>query len=320
MSIKVKIGADASEFSNTLNRVKSSTMSIGSAITGALGLSIGLAGFTAALKRTVDYLDMIGDEADKIGVSAEYFQQLAYAAKITNVDIAGVENAIKKMKVAIVSASSGNGELIYTFKKLGLNYKELMTMKPEQQFEAIAAALSKVENDTKRAAYTQELFGKGSQDLLPIIMNLAALKKQAAENQIFTDAEIKAASDFNDSLENIKLSLMGIISNSGAIKAIADALMTVDDLSAGKTEKMAKKNNIDTGSSTGRIFLSSMFKGSMIGDAIDYISPMKNASAAAPTADELKTNRDQFLERLKKIDENTRKTAAKMPGEDTGEL
>ena len=65
MSIKVKIGADASEFNRTISNVKSSVKEIGMAMAGWVGLGIGLAGFGETLKRTVDYLDTIGDESEK---------------------------------------------------------------------------------------------------------------------------------------------------------------------------------------------------------------------------------------------------------------
>ena len=46
-------------------------------------------------------------------------------------------------------------------------------MTPEQQFLTLAEAISKVEDKTRQAQLMQAFFGRGSKELLPLIMDLS---------------------------------------------------------------------------------------------------------------------------------------------------
>jgi len=150
---------------------------VGAGIT-AVGASV-LGPLAGAVHVFSDLAGAIDDIAQRTGTSAEFLTEIGHAAFQSGTDISTVEKAITKMQKTLGNdLSKGTVEALA---ELGLNAEQLQAMNPEQQFEAIAAAVGQIEDPTKKAAAAMEFFGKSGTMLLPMIADIDALREQARE-------------------------------------------------------------------------------------------------------------------------------------------
>ena len=114
-------------------------------------------------------VDDLADNAAKLDLSAQALAAMQFAAERFNVSATTLTGSVSKMTVNIEKAASGAGDAYDALTLMGLSVKELKGLKPEQQFQKIAAALAKIPDFGKRAKATQDIFGKGGKELLGAI-------------------------------------------------------------------------------------------------------------------------------------------------------
>lgn len=178
---------------------------IGTAITGTTAALIKNAGETAA------YADQIDKASQKIGFSAEAYQEWDFILQHSGSSIDSVKGALIKLE----KAAEGGGE---AFEKLGINQEEFLAMGSQEQFETAVAALQGVSDETERAALAQDLFGKSYQELMPLLNtsaeDTAAMKEQVHElNGVMSDEAVKAGAQYQDSLKNMQTAFGGLKNN-----------------------------------------------------------------------------------------------------------
>lgn len=166
-------------------------------VTAFAGISV--AGIWEGVRGAIDYGDAIAKAAEKSGMATAAFSQLAYAAKQNNVDIDALSKGVKSMQVAIDKASSA-------FDTIGININKLRQLRPDQQFEAIAEAISKIGDPAARAHAAIEIFGRAGADLLPILdKGAAGIERLRTEaDQLGLTLDEKGAKSMEDAEKAIK--------------------------------------------------------------------------------------------------------------------
>ena len=222
-----KIGLDTSEYNKNLDTSESkwdgfgkklasgaktigkvgvaAFAAIGTAITGTTAALIKNAGETAA------YADQIDKASQKIGFTAEAYQEWDFILQHSGSSIDSVKGALIKLE----KAAKGGGE---AFEKLGINQEEFLAMSSQEQFETAVTALQNVTDETERAKLAQDLFGKSYQELMPLLNtsaeDTAAMKDQVHDlNGVMSDEAVKAGAQYEDSLQNLKTSFGGLKNN-----------------------------------------------------------------------------------------------------------
>ena len=151
--------------------------------------------------------DATNDLAQRTGIGVEALQSLQVAAKLGGVDDATA--AFQKMGIAIGKAID-NGDAS-DFEKIGLNFQELAVMAPEDQFRAIAAAISAVPGEASRAAAAVAIFGKSGAELLPFLANLDGVEERARRlGVVLSEKQIGNIAGMNDALDLARKSFDGI--------------------------------------------------------------------------------------------------------------
>jgi len=154
----------------------------------------------------------MGDEAAKMakrtGVSVEALTALRYAAEQTGTDFENLEVAFRKMQRSIFDASRGAKTQADALAELGLSFKELDGLSPEDQFKKIGGAIGGITDPTKKAALAMVLFGGAGTNLLPMFQRgeagIDALMKKAAElGLVMSTEDAAAAEDFTDRLQEL---------------------------------------------------------------------------------------------------------------------
>jgi hypothetical protein len=107
--------------------------------------------------------------AERLGMASDALRALGYAATLTGGSAEGMAGDIEKMNKNIDDAFNGSKELEEAFGRLNLNVADLMGMRADQRFAAIADGISQVENTAERAQLILKLFGRAGGELTNLL-------------------------------------------------------------------------------------------------------------------------------------------------------
>jgi hypothetical protein len=191
---------------------------------------VGLAAITGQIKAAINFGDEIGKAAVKAGVGAREMSELAYAAKMSDIEIGALSTGLRKMQVSIAEASRGNKELQGTFRGIGVDLQSFRQLKPDQQFEALADAIHGIRDPAERARVVTQLFGKAGADLLPAFQDGARGIREAREEAerlgiSMSEETVKALQAGDDAMKKLAATWDGFMAKVavGAVK-IAEAI------------------------------------------------------------------------------------------------
>lgn len=168
-------------------------------------------------------LDQVADAVDRSGLSAEKFQQLAWAAQMTGVQMSVLAKATRQLRVDMAEAAAGTGKKVEMFKALGVTMEQLKSGDVTAVFLAISAAMAGAGDDSERLLITTALFGdKIGNDIMPMLADFQKLQKDIANAPIVDAKTLKAIGEFNDGLDR---------ANSGAVRLGASIFKLYDGYS-----------------------------------------------------------------------------------------
>lgn len=200
---------------------------------GALAVTAAASALAYMSQRSAETIDANSKMASSFDVT--------YAALVNNGTVfqeAGFE--IEKMGKAWndLSLKLGSGQANEAMALLNLNVKDLMGMSPDKQFDAVAAAISRLDNENLKAAVSSELFGnEQGRKLLPLMDDYSAkVADAAAFNEKFgislSDIDVAQVAQANDAFGRVKSALGGIINTmtvqlAPAFEAVANWLVSL---------------------------------------------------------------------------------------------
>ncbi len=225
--VKYKVTADDSGLDQQIDKTESKMKSkfgqaagvVGKAALGALA-----AGTAAVAKLATTVVDgaketaALGDNIDKmsqkIGISAQAFQEWDYIFSQNGADISILETGMKTLSSAVADAGNGSKSAQEKFKQLGLSFDDLGKMSQEDMFGAVIEQLQTMPEGAERTALAADLLGKSAMELGPLLNqtaeDTAALKDQAHElGMVMTDEAVKASADFTDAQDNLRRAVTG---------------------------------------------------------------------------------------------------------------
>lgn len=219
---------------------KSLASKVASPVTGLLAGGGLLVGLEAARRR----LDEIAKTSDRINVTAEALSELSYVGERTGVTFNTLTLGFQRMTRRISEAAAGTGEAKKAIAELGLDAQELNRLKAEDQFEAIAEAMSKVENEADKLRLTTKIFDSEGARLLVTLKlgkeEIQALRKEARELGIsLSREELRAVEEFSDAMTKFKT-----VVSAGFLRVVADASPLMKSLADSATEFV--KSGMDT--------------------------------------------------------------------------
>jgi cell division septum initiation protein DivIVA len=187
------------------------------------------AALIGAAKQSIALGDDLQKAAIKAGVSGKAISELAYVAKQADIDLGSLSTGLKKMQVALSEANSGGKAQVETLAALGLKIRDVINLKPDEQFELLADRISQLKDPADRARAATELFGKAGADLLPLFAEGAeGIAKARAEAEklgvSFGDEQIKKLADADTAIKQLNASWQGFVTTLTA--AVAPSLTT----------------------------------------------------------------------------------------------
>lgn len=182
---------------------------------GAIAGGVLVTGLTAAFNTAVNRMDAFDELSERIGVSVDQLQRLAYAGQMTGVTQEDLASALQRVSVNAGKALDGNAKLTRGFNAMGIEVRELKGLTPEQIFQRLADAVAGSNDSAQRNAVLTQLLGKNYSTLVPLLSQgadgLKALGDEAENFGLVSGPEAaKQAALFKDNVDRLKGSLLGL--------------------------------------------------------------------------------------------------------------
>jgi hypothetical protein len=234
-SILVNIEARTAAFEAGMDRVEKrmrewgeNAKRVGELVAGSL--------FVEYTKRVIEAGAAMQMAADRASVNGKAFSELAYAGKIAGVSTDGLSQAFIRMNKALSEARTGGKDQNDALRALGLTYKALQDLKPEDQFTLIADRISKLANEGDKARAEIILFGRAGADMGELFKKGAAgiqdaRKEAQAFGASFSEQQLKDLEEAHKSIDRLEASL-GRFATTAISKAAPAITGFFDSLSA----------------------------------------------------------------------------------------
>ena len=164
----------------------------GSAIVG--GATAAVTAVTGLAKSTAEQADVVDKAAQRMGIDAEEYQKLSYAADMSGVDMGTLETAAKTLAQSM----------------------------PDAEITDVIKELAAMTDETERSAKAAELLGSKAAYALAPMLNAGAdgitnmMDEAEALGAVMSNDTVKAGADLNDSIDAIKAGFKGMVATLGA--------------------------------------------------------------------------------------------------------
>ena len=187
----------------------------GNSLASTMKKVIAAAGIGLAIKKSIDAvgdLAAYGDEIDKmsqkLGISAQAYQEWDAILQHSGSDI----NAMKPAFKTLVSQANAGSD---AFQKLGLSQEQVANMSSEELFAETIKGLQNVNDENERAQLANQLLGRSYMELGPLL-NTSAEETEAMRQRVhelggvMSDEAVKASAAYQDSLQDMQTAMAGI--------------------------------------------------------------------------------------------------------------
>jgi phage-related protein len=210
-----------STFGRNATKAGRSMMKSGAMMVGA-GAAIGTA-IIGVSKSTADYGNLAAKTARSVGMDAEGFQKLAYAAKYAGVEQQKLSAAMVRFNKNIVDAGQGSGKAAQLFKDMGIKVKDAAgnLRAPNEILADVADKFKEAPDGAMKTAAAYELLGRSGADMISLLNGgaegLEAMGKEAADmGLVISNDAARASENFVDNLDRVKDSTRGAAFQLGA--------------------------------------------------------------------------------------------------------
>lgn len=222
-------------FGSVLGGVGKATLGIAAA--GAAGLATLGAGVVSASKDVASYGDNIDKMSQKMGMSAQAYQEWDAVMQHSGTSMETMKSSMKTLASA---AETGKD----AFKELGISQEQIANMSQEQLFEATISALQNVEDETQRTYLAGQVLGRGATEL-GALLNTSAEDTQAMRDRVrelggvMSDDAVKASAAFQDQLQDMQTAFQGLSRNmvSEFLPDITQVMSGLTEIFSGNTEE-----------------------------------------------------------------------------------
>ena len=180
-------------------------------------------------------------------MSRKAYQEWDYILGQNGISVDGLQMSMKTLATQVEMASKGNATSVQTFKKLGIEIRDVNGNIKDQEtlFNETFSALSSYGNETERnLLWHLPCFGRSATELAPA-MNIGAeaiddLRDRAHElGLVLGDDVVDAGVRFGDLIDDVKRSLSAVTSN--AMLPLMNVISQMTDRALGAFTKIQPK-------------------------------------------------------------------------------
>ena len=148
-------------------------LSVSAAAIGAAVAAAGMALWRLA-EQTTEAFGAFEDMSQRTGIAASELHALSLAAEQTSSDFDAIVTGLRRMPSFLEDARNGMASATRTMDALGVSVADFEGLSPEDSFFRMVDALGTMEDETRRAALAQDVFGRGAMALIPLIEEVLA--------------------------------------------------------------------------------------------------------------------------------------------------
>lgn len=219
--IKVKIGADTSGFDTGLKKTRTGLNQVGK--WGAAAAAAAVVGAAAIVNSQRKVLDSLAKTSDALGIQQEKLQALQHIGELTGTSNEMVNKSLERMQKNLGNAARNGGASADALEDLGVSVKDIVNLKPDEQIETLAKAISGVDNQALKASISNDLFGRSGVRMLKM---MEQLKSEGL------DPTVEALDKMGISLSRIETS---------KVENANDALFKAEEVVTGLANKLTVK-------------------------------------------------------------------------------
>lgn len=228
---------EASELGQTWDKAKGQISKGMGQITTGVGV---LAGAGAAAFKAADSasknLDTIDKMSQKLGMTAQAYQEWDYVLKISGADIQSLSSGMKTLTNKFDDAKAGSEGAVKSFERIGLSMEDIKDMSREDLFSTVIYAFQDMGDTAERAALANELLGRSGTELAPLFNTTSEETKNLIQQVndlggVMSDEAVKNGAAFQDSLTSLKTAFSGA-SNSLMAELVPAITSLMDKIAA----------------------------------------------------------------------------------------
>ena len=222
----------------------------------------------------------VADKAAQTGLSGLFIQRLGYAADQSGISADTLTGAFEKMTITLGKAELQSEDTQKALDQIGLTSEKLQSMKPDDQFLAIADAIGKLPTVAQRAAASTALFGKSAMELGSLFADgkkgISELMAEAEKLNIgVSDEDLKSIATADDAIERMKTTFSDLLS-----KVTVELAPVFETMSNNLTAILPKLTEVAKGIASG------------VGDSLKFVADLITTNVIPPVKEFLTTTAD----------------------------
>ncbi len=187
--------------------------------------------------------DSIDKTSQKIGISAESYQEWGYVFERCGANVDNLQAGMKTLSGVITEAANGSDKAKEKLSAVGLTLDDLNGKSQDEQLSIVISKLQEMKSGAERTAAASKLLGKSAVDMAAVLNTSAAdtqaLKDEAHEyGMIMSNEAVAASATFEDSLTKLNHTIDGLKNN-----MIGELLPSVTHIMDALTDLIAGKEN-----------------------------------------------------------------------------
>lgn len=188
--------------------MKAGGVAIAAVTTATAALTTGIA---AATGKTAEYGDNIDKMSQKMGMSAEAYQEWDAIMQHSGTSMETMKAGMKTLANAVENGNEA-------FQRIGLTQEQIASMSQEDLFAATIAGLQNVDSETERTYLAGQLLGRGATEL-GALLNTSAEDTEKMRQRVhelggvMSDDAVKASARYQDSLQDMQTAFGGLSRN-----------------------------------------------------------------------------------------------------------
>ncbi len=228
LAVKLGIDADFGAFERAEKHING--LRIGLGAIAAIGAAVGTA-LAAVVETTARTAVEAFRTSQKIGTTAEAYQELKYAGDLVGVSSEEITTSLGRLARSAFEAAHGGGQAAFAYRQLGVGvYKAEGGLKTSDELlEDVASRFATMPDGIRKTALAQQLFGRGGKALIPLLNKgrdgIDELRQEAHKYGVVLDQEtIEASLRWEEQQKHLKAAVLGLKNALGSafIKRITD--------------------------------------------------------------------------------------------------
>jgi hypothetical protein len=212
--LKWVFGADTSPFRRSLNEMRNGVKEFSTSAKSQIAGIFGVGAITAWVSVALDAAGRIDDLSKRLNISAESFQRLSFASKLSGGNMELIGKALTFLSKNLAIAQEDSSKFSESASVLNLNLEELAKLSPEGQMIELARGYEQSANKGAALNAIMKLLGKSGAEVIPMLAGGASeLEGLFDQASVQTNEQISILAKAGDAIDALKMKSFAFFGN-----------------------------------------------------------------------------------------------------------